>query len=64
MQLGSDEEAEALGNIEKVMRTDEIEGERVRVIGYAQTKDGSHGLQAVEGVADVVTRLVDRKSVV
>lgn len=57
MQLGSDEEAEALGDIEKVMRTDEIEGERVRVIGYAQTKDGSHGLQAVEGVADVVTSL-------
>lgn len=57
IQLGSDEEAEALGNIEKVMRTDEIEGERVRVISYAQTEDGSHGLQAVEGVADVVTSL-------
>lgn len=57
MQLGSDKEAAALGNIEKVMRTDEIEGERVRVIGYAQTEDGSHGLQAVEGVADVVTSL-------
>ncbi len=57
LQLGSDEEAEALGNIEKVMRTDEIEGERVRVIGYAQTEDGSHGLQAVEGVADVATSL-------
>lgn len=57
MQLGSDEEAEALGDIERVMRTDEIEGERVRVIGYAQTKDGLHGLQAVEGVADVVTSL-------
>lgn len=57
LQLGSDEEAEALGNIERVMRTDEIEGERVRVIGYAQAEDGSHGLQAVEGVADVVTSL-------
>lgn len=57
MQLGSDKEATALGDIERVMRTDEIEGERVRVIGYAQTKDGSHGLQAVEGVADVVTSL-------
>lgn len=57
LQLGSDKEATALGNIEKVMRTDEIEGERVRVIGYAQTEDGSHGLQAVEGVADVVTSL-------
>jgi len=57
IQLGSDEEAEALGDIEKVMRTDEIEGERARVIGYAQTEDGSHGLQAVEGVADVVTSL-------
>lgn len=57
IQLGSDKEATALGDIERVMRTDEIEGERVRVIGYAQTKDGSHGLQAVEGVADVVTSL-------
>lgn len=57
IQLGSDKEATALGDIERVMRTDEIEGERVRVIGYAQTKDGSHGLQVVEGVADVVTSL-------
>ncbi len=57
MQLGSDKEAEALGNVERVMRTDEIEGERVRVIGYAQAEDGSHGLQAVEGVADVVASL-------
>jgi hypothetical protein len=57
IQLGSDKEAAALGDIERVMRTDEIEGERVRVIGYAQTEDGSHGLQAVEGVADVVTSL-------
>lgn len=56
-QLGSDKEATALGDIERVMRTDEIEGKRVRVIGYAQTKDGSHGLRAVEGVADVVTSL-------
>ena len=36
IQLGSDKEAAALGDIERVMRTDEIEGERVRVIGYAQ----------------------------
>lgn len=57
MQLGSDKEAEALGNVERVMRTDEIEGERVRVIGYTQAEDGSHGLQAVEGVADVVASL-------
>ena len=57
MQIGSDKEAEALGNVERVMRTDEIEGERVRVIGYAQAEDGSHGLQAVEGVADVVASL-------
>ena len=58
MQLGSDEEAEALGNIEKVMRTDEIEGERVRVIGYAQAaSDDAYELRAVEGVADVVTSL-------
>lgn len=57
IQLGSDKEAAALGDIERVMRTDEIEGERVRIIGYAQTEDGSHRLQAVEGVADVVTSL-------
>ena len=56
IQLGSDEEAEALGDIERVMRTDEIEGERVRVIGYAQAaSDDAYELRAVEGVADVVT---------
>ena len=56
MQLGSDKEAEALGNVERVMRTDEIEGERVRVIGYAQAaSDDAYELRAVEGVADVVT---------
>lgn len=56
IQLGSDKEAAALGDIERVMRTDEIEGERVRVIGYAQAaSDDAYELRAVEGVADVVT---------
>lgn len=56
MQLGSEKEAGALGDVERVMRTDEIEGERVRVIGYAQAaSDDGYELQAVEGVADVVT---------
>jgi len=58
MQLGSEKEAGALGDVERVMRTDEIEGERVRVIGYAQAaSDDGYELRAVEGVADVVTSL-------
>lgn len=56
MQLGSEKEAKALGDVERVMRADEIEGERVRVIGYAQAaSDDTYELRAVEGVADVVT---------
>lgn len=57
MQLGSDKEATALGDIERVMHTDEIEGERARVVGYRQTKDGSYELCAVEGVIDFVSSL-------
>ena len=57
LQLGSDKEATALGDIERVMRTDEIEGERARVIGYRQTEDGSYDLCAVEGVVDMVASL-------
>lgn len=57
IQLGSDKEAAALGDIERVMRTDEIEGERARVVGYRQTKDGSYKLCAVEGVIDFVSSL-------
>ena len=57
MQLGSDKEAAALGDIERVMHTDEIEGERARVVGYRQTKDGSYELCAVEGVIDFVLSL-------
>ncbi len=57
VQLGSDKEAAALGDIERVMRTEKIEGERVRVVGYRQTKDGSYELCAVEGVIDFVSSL-------
>lgn len=53
MQLGAEEEAAALGDVERVMRTDEIEGERVRVVGYSQIADGSYELCAAEGVADM-----------
>ena len=55
--LGGESEAEALGDVEKVMRTDEIEGERARVVGYRQTEDGSYDLCAVEGVVDLVSSL-------
>ena len=55
--LGGESEAEALGSVERVMRTDEIEGERARVIGYRQTEDGSYDLCAVEGVVDLVSSL-------
>ena len=57
MQLGSDKEAAALGDIERVMCTEKIEGERARVVGYRQTKDGSYKLCAVEGVVDLVSSL-------
>lgn len=57
IQLGSDKEAEALVDVERVMRTDEIEGERARVVGYRQTEDGSYKLCAVEGVIDLVLSL-------
>ena len=57
MQLGGEEEAVALGDVERVIRTNEIEGERVRIIGYALAEDGSYDLQAVEGVADMVASL-------
>ena len=57
MQLGGEREAVALGDVERIMRTDEIEGERARVIGYRQTEDGSYDLCAVEGVVDMVASL-------
>ena len=57
LQLGGEEEAVALGDVERVIRTDEIEGERVRIIGYALAEDGSYDLQAVEGVAGMVVSL-------
>ncbi len=57
MQLGGEEEAVALGDVERVIRTDEIEGERVRIIGYALAEDDSYDLRAVEGVADMVASL-------
>lgn len=57
MQLGGEREAVALGDVERIMRTDGIEGERARVIGYRQTEDGSYDLCAVEGVVDMVAFL-------
>lgn len=57
MQLGGEREAVALGDVERIMRTDEIEGERARVIGYRQTEDGLYDLCAVEGVVDMVASL-------
>ena len=57
MQLGGEEEAVALGDVERVIRTDEIEGEQVRIIGYALAEDDSYDLQAVEGVVDMVASL-------
>ena len=57
MQLGGEKEAVALGDVERIMRTDKIEGERARVIGYRQTEDGSYDLCAVEGVVDMVASL-------
>lgn len=58
LQLGGEKEAEALGDVEQVMHTGEIEGERIRVTGYGLSENSdSYNLHAVEGVVDLVTSL-------
>lgn len=46
----------AIAEIEQAARAGDIEGEKVRVVGYSQSEeDGSYRLQSVEGVADLIS---------
>ena len=46
----------AIAEIEQAAHAGDIEGERVRVVGYSQSEeDDSYRLQSVEGVADLIS---------
>lgn len=46
----------AIAEIEQAAHAGDIEGEKVRVVGYSQSEeDGSYRLQSVEGVADLIS---------
>lgn len=46
----------AIAEIEQAAHAGDIEGERVRVVGYSQSEeDSSYCLQSVEGVADLIS---------
>lgn len=46
----------AIAEIEQAAHAGDIEGEKVRVVGYSQSEeDGSYCLQSVEGVADLIS---------
>lgn len=46
----------AIAEIEQAVHAGDIEGEKVRVVGYSQSEgDGSYCLQSVEGVADLIS---------
>lgn len=46
----------AIAEIEQAARAGDIEGEKVRVVGYSQSEeDDSYRLQSVEGVADLIS---------
>ena len=46
----------AVAEIEQAARAGDIEGEKVRVVGYSQSEeDDSYRLQSVEGVADLIS---------
>ena len=46
----------AIAEIEQAAHVGDIEGEKVRVVGYSQSEeDGSYYLQSVEGVADLIS---------
>ncbi len=58
LQLGSEKEAGAIGDVERVICASKIEGERIRLVGYGLSeKSNSYDLCAVEGVADLVISL-------
>ena len=46
----------AIAEIEQAAHAGDIEGEKVRVVGYSQSEeDDSYRLQSVEGVADLIS---------
>lgn len=54
--LGEENDEIAIAEIEQAAHVGDIEGEKVRVVGYSQSEeDGSYRLQSVEGVADLIS---------
>jgi len=54
--LGEENDEIAIAEIEQAAHAGDIEGEKVRVVGYSQSEeDGSYCLQSVEGVADLIS---------
>ena len=53
--LGEKNDEIAIAEIEQAAHVGDIEGEKVRVVGYSQSEeDDSYRLQSVEGVADLI----------
>jgi len=54
--LGGENDEIAIAEIEQAAHAGDIEGEKVRVVGYSQSEeDDSYCLQSVEGVADLIS---------
>lgn len=54
--LGEENDEIAIAEIEQAAHVGDIEGEKVRVVGYSQSEeDDSYRLQSVEGVADLIS---------
>ena len=54
--LGEENDEIAIAEIEQAAHAGDIEGEKVRVVGYSQSEeDDSYCLQSVEGVADLIS---------
>lgn len=54
--LGEENDEIAIAEIEQAAHVGDIEGEKVRVVGYSQfEEDDSYRLQSVEGVADLIS---------
>lgn len=54
--LGGENDEIAIAEIEQAAHAGDIEGEKVRVVGYSQSEeDDSYRLRSVEGVADLIS---------
>ena len=54
--LGEENDEIAIAEIEQAAHAGDIEGEKVKVVGYSQSGEGdSYRLQSVEGVADLIS---------